>query len=147
MNINKQHANKEINLYFYTTWLFNVVIDGFITASKKKECEHNLNLITIKYHVRSLWVVRGGFSKKRLHWVAWQWAASHGRTNILLSPLYQPGCPGVRLREERRLKAGQDEKRGCHNIVARLAHPLMELCWGGAPWGSTPPKGACTSPR
>lgn len=36
MNINKQHANKEINLYFYTTWLFNVVIDGFITASKKK---------------------------------------------------------------------------------------------------------------
>lgn len=64
MNINKQHANKEINLYFYTTWLFNVVIDGFITASKKKECEHNLNLITIKYHVRSLWVVRGGVLQK-----------------------------------------------------------------------------------
>lgn len=30
----------------------------------KKECEHNLNLITIKYHVRSLWVVRGGVLQK-----------------------------------------------------------------------------------
>lgn len=66
-------------------------------------------------------------------WYGRQRTVSHSRTREPSSPLSHLGSPGVGLREERRLKAGLDEKRGCHRIVARLAHPLMELCWGRAP--------------
>lgn len=72
---------------------------------------------------------------------------SCSRTRECISPLSLLGSPGVGLGKERRLKAGPDEKRGCHSIVARLACLLMELCWVRAPWGSTWARGACTSPR
>lgn len=70
-----------------------------------------------------------------------RWSVSHSRTRDCLSPLSHLGSPEVELREERGLKARSDEKRGCQSIVARLAHPLMELYRGRAPRGSTPPWG------
>lgn len=87
--------------------------------------------------MRSVYFSLSGMAEGRLY----SWTSEH------LSPLSHLESPGVGLREERRLKAGPDEKRGCHSIVARLAHPLMELYWGRAPRGSTPPRGGMYKPK
>lgn len=59
-----------------------------------------------------------------------------------LSPLVSCGkARGWGRGKNEWLKARSDEKRGCQSIVARLAHPLMELYWGRAPRGSTPASG------
>ena len=69
------------------------------------------------------------------------------QTREPFSPLSQLGRPGVGLREERRLKAEPDEKRGCHSIVARLAHPANGAVLGQGALRIDPTKGGMYKPK
>lgn len=76
-----------------------------------------------------------------------QQKVSRGQNSKSISPLSQLRSPEVRLSGVKGLKPRPDEKRGCHSIVARLAHTLMEPCWGRAPWELTLPRGGMYKPK